>query len=373
MTASIEHCNKCILPGSYPGIVFNDEGICNYCLAYRPQQILGKGKLLEILTSKPKKGRYDCVVPISGGKDSTYILYYVVRELKLNPIAVIYNSVFANDIAIDNAKNACSLLGITLIEVKSPKSIRTNLLKESLLVSEKFGYFWHSCGNCEAILRTVSINTAREYGAPFVIWGSSAIESADSSNYKMYRDDGGPQDRVLNKIAYGLNYIMKHPKKLYKLPKVASQYWGYHQIKYYYYSILERLALKFPYRIAFRPFTVPPFSDKHCEFVHFYDYVDWDSITNIAILENELNWKHPVGQLSRWDCMLHCFTNYSYLKANDISWAGKNSCNLVRENKLDREEAMKKEDELRKSVRRECEELIHGIGLKKYEVPWPVK
>lgn len=75
-------CTKCILPDTFPGIHFNDDSVCNYCLEFRSvQKGIGKAKLLQLLSSHPKRGKYDCVVPISGGKDSTFILYYVVKEL----------------------------------------------------------------------------------------------------------------------------------------------------------------------------------------------------------------------------------------------------------------------------------------------------
>jgi len=212
----------------------------------------------------------------------------------------------------------------------------------------------------------MSINTAKTYGAPFIVWGSSALESGDDQTYDSYKNLGGAQDNILFKIKRKILFLLKNPEKISTIPRIIYSYVGYHSIKYYFYSIYQRLALGFPYRFAFRPHAIIPFENKTARFVHFFDYVDWNSIKNIELLKNELNWKHPVGQDARWDCKIHCLGNYAYLKMYTISGDGINACNFIRENKVNRESAMEKEIDLSKSVEHKCEELIRGIGLKNY-------
>ena len=370
----MKYCKKCILPETYPGISFNDEGICNFCLDYQPyHKYLGKEKLRDDLNSKERTGQYDCVVPISGGKDSSYILYYVVKELGLNPIAVTYDSGFQDEISKENARNACDILGVTLLVIKPPIKNQVKLLKESLLVSEKLGCFWYQCINCEAIIRTMSINTARAYGAPNVVWGSSALESVDKNQYQSYKSlgkgGGGILNYLVNPIIKRVNNLLKSPRKIKKLPNVIYEYIGYHVIKFNLLSISQRIALKFPYRFALRPHIVPPFTNENPKFVHFFDYITWDSIRNVKLLEGELDWRHPVEKDSRFDCKIHCLPNYQFYKSHGISHDGANLCNFIRENKLDREEAMKREQSFAKSIKSECKVLIESVGLKNYKLP----
>jgi len=370
----MKKCKKCILPESYPGISFNDEGICNFCLEYQPfHRYIGKDKLLEVLTSKAKTGQYDCVVPISGGKDSTYILYYIVKELGLNPIAVSYDSGFQVDISKENAKNACNILGVPLIIVKSPGNISSRLLKESLLASEKVGWFWHQCMNCEAIIRTVSINTAKTYKVPFVIWGSSALESVDNKNYENYKSLGKRRKVIPNTFLYYLTskfmVLLKNPKKANKIPGHIYSFMGYHVVKFNFLSILQRLRLNFPYRYSFKPHAIPPFSIKNPRFVHFFDYIPWDSIKNVKLLKDELNWKHPIENDSRFDCLIHCLVNYQFLKDHGISLDGANLCNFVRESVMDREDAMNREIHIVNSIEIGCKALINRFGIKNYRMP----
>ena len=82
-------CTKCILPDNYVGISFDDDGVCNFCNERKDHQYLGKEKLKEEINSiflKYPDRKYDCVVGLSGGRDSTYLLWYVVNEMNINPI-----------------------------------------------------------------------------------------------------------------------------------------------------------------------------------------------------------------------------------------------------------------------------------------------
>jgi hypothetical protein len=370
----VKYCSKCIMPEIYPGISFNKEGICNLCLDYRPHhEYLGKEKLIEVLNSAVKTGAYDCVVPISGGKDSTFILYYAVKELKLNPIAVSYDSGFQTEIAKENLRNACKILGVPLEVVTSPGDIQSKLLKESLLVSKSVGYLTDFCGNCEAILRMVSMNTARAHGVPFVLWGASALETLSNENYTEYRSPGTdttvPSFSFLRRLWLRFNVVLQNPRMLSRIPKKLYPYMGYYSIRYNMYSILQRYELNFSAQYALRPHTVPAFSETNPMFIHYFDYIPWDSIGSIKILERELNWKHPIDKVSRFDCLIHPLANYQYLKKYGISYDGINFCNYIRENRMSREEVATKEQEVIDSVERECKELSIRVGLKNYTMP----
>lgn len=125
------------MPYTFPGITFNDNGVCNFCqqkpLTYKKQ---GKDKLLKLMKSVKHKGKYDCVVPLSGGKDSTHILFYAKRKMDLKPIAVNYDSGFQSETARRNVRITCKALNIPL-HIKGPKaSIQEKIIREILLVSE---------------------------------------------------------------------------------------------------------------------------------------------------------------------------------------------------------------------------------------------
>ena len=236
MATVTRYCSKCILPDTYRDISFNSEGVCNYCVDYRPvDRNLGKEALLNLLRSRTKTGPYDCVVPLSGGKDSTFVLYYIVRELGLKPIAVNYDSGFQTQFARENVHNACRLLGVQLAAVTAPGDSQKQLLKQWIQLSGKLGGLYGLCGgNCEAILRFAAIDTARTRGAPFVIWGSSAIESGNYARYLNVGKQGPIAAAVarLKEAASRLRSLAKDLSKARKIPALAYSHIGYHAIMF---------------------------------------------------------------------------------------------------------------------------------------------
>lgn len=115
-------CSRCILNEDFPGIHFDSQGICNLCHNY--EQLNQKYALNRINTKKmenfikiiKKKGRgkeYDCIIGVSGGRDSTYCLY-LAQKWGLKPLAVHYDNNMNSKIAVENIKKACSILDIDL-------------------------------------------------------------------------------------------------------------------------------------------------------------------------------------------------------------------------------------------------------------------
>ena len=74
---NLKKCNKCILPETYPFIRFDEKGICNFCNAYEKQEFKGDAELLKVLDKhRSKDGQPDCLVGLSGGRDSSYGLHF---------------------------------------------------------------------------------------------------------------------------------------------------------------------------------------------------------------------------------------------------------------------------------------------------------
>jgi N-acetyl sugar amidotransferase len=137
-------CVRCVQDTTVPGISFNSKGECNFCQLHDkmvkiyPNGEEGK-KQLDLIFQKIKaqgKGKkYDVVVGISGGRDSTYLLYKVVKEWGLRPIAVHFNDGFDNPVAGENMLNAVHKLGVELRTITSDwregKDLKISFLKAS--------------------------------------------------------------------------------------------------------------------------------------------------------------------------------------------------------------------------------------------------
>lgn len=73
-------CSNCLLPETNPNISFDSEGICNYCHNHKKIEYLGEEKLKELLANYRGKGKpYDCVIGLSGGRDSSFTLLKMVK------------------------------------------------------------------------------------------------------------------------------------------------------------------------------------------------------------------------------------------------------------------------------------------------------
>ena len=113
MKDRLRRCTRCVLPETMPYIDFDEQGVCAYCRRHRPAPPHGLDKL-EALVAPHRRtdGRPDCVVGLSGGRDSTYGLHYIKTVLGLNPVAYTYDWGMVTPIARRNISRICGKLGI---------------------------------------------------------------------------------------------------------------------------------------------------------------------------------------------------------------------------------------------------------------------
>jgi len=130
----LKRCKKCILPETFPFIAFDEEGTCNYCNSYEKHDQKGKNALRKIAESHRRKdGRPECLMPFSGGRDSSFALHYVVKELGLKPIAYSYDWGMITDLARRNQARMCGKLGVEHILVSADiREKRSNIRKNVL-------------------------------------------------------------------------------------------------------------------------------------------------------------------------------------------------------------------------------------------------
>jgi N-acetyl sugar amidotransferase len=150
-------CTRCIMDTSVPGIAFDERGECSFCAIHDRLEALypvdGRGaarlaSILEVIRRRGRGRRYDAVVGVSGGRDSTYLLYLARKRWGLRPLAVHFNDGFDNPVAGENIKTAITRLGVDLRTITSDwresKDIRLAFLQAStpgLEVGTDLGYF----------------------------------------------------------------------------------------------------------------------------------------------------------------------------------------------------------------------------------------
>ena len=96
---SLQKCTKCGLPETYETIEFNDQGVCNICTQhdFKTTEIdwdARKQMFSDLIEEHRGKHEYDCIVPFSGGKDSTFTLYHLMKEYNIKPLVVQFDHGF---------------------------------------------------------------------------------------------------------------------------------------------------------------------------------------------------------------------------------------------------------------------------------------
>lgn len=140
-----QRCTRCISDSTCPGITFDNEGVCNFCHLHDkwakmyPNDERGQAiweKTLQKIKADGKGKKYDCVVGISGGRDSTYVLHLVVKKYGLRPLAVHFNDGFDNPVGGENMINITRKLGVELRTITSDwreaKDLKISFLKASV-------------------------------------------------------------------------------------------------------------------------------------------------------------------------------------------------------------------------------------------------
>jgi N-acetyl sugar amidotransferase len=171
----MEYCARCLYPANAkPTIIFDDQGVCSGCRYHESRGRINwdeRQKMLrEMLQMFKHQARqagnpYDCIIPVSGGKDSHYQVYLMKVVHGLNPLLVTYNHAFNTRLGIRNLNNLVSKLGCDLIRfTANPESVR----KLSRYMVKTVGDLtWHY----HAGIRTFPFQIAVKYKIPLIVWG----------------------------------------------------------------------------------------------------------------------------------------------------------------------------------------------------------
>jgi len=375
-------CERCIMPDSYPKVSIED-GICNLCRIHDQSPRfknapLGKDKLLEKLTSRASEN-YHCVVPLSGGKDSTYALFYVVKELGLKPLAVSADSGFVADSAMENIEKICEKLSVDLVVHKA--KFRRHIAKQALRIWRSRGEFFSPCPPCETNNRSVVINEAVKREIPFVVWGATDFEDDPATffdpDFLTFRQRFAGQADVSNmKLLKRMKHKLRGNGAYLALEVLKSDISATSKIKtllhlmlYFYYMIRNNLDVRVPegWR-RFLPLVHTSFEGKNVETIYLFDYIPYHPSEQMETLKKEVGWKATYGKEAKLDCELHSIPTYQALKKTGISSDGFTFAVLVRYGIMSREEAQEKEAILQETLREDCERIIAELGFDKADL-----
>jgi N-acetyl sugar amidotransferase len=178
-------CARCGLPETYETIEFDSAGICNICRQkeYRDSGIdwdARHAQLGELIERYRGKHEYDCIVPFSGGKDSTYTLWYLVTHFRVKPLVVQFNHGFMRPQLRENNERTFRRLGVDVISFTPNWKVVKRVMLEALI--RKGDFCWH----CHTGIFAYPMHVALKYDTPLIFWGEP---SSEYTSYYDYRDD----------------------------------------------------------------------------------------------------------------------------------------------------------------------------------------
>ena len=175
----MRYCARCCYPeNAQPSIIFDEQGVCSGCRVIESRPSIDwarrEGWLRQLLAEYKARARaaklpYDCIIPLSGGKDSHFQVYLMKVQYGMNPLLVTYNHLFNTKVGLRNLENLFRKFSCDLIRFSSnPDSVR----KIARYMLHKVGdVTWHY----HAGIMTFPIQIAVRYKIPLMIWGEEGF------------------------------------------------------------------------------------------------------------------------------------------------------------------------------------------------------
>jgi N-acetyl sugar amidotransferase len=256
----VQYCIRCCMPETQEGIQFDELGICQACQSSEQKihidWVEREKQLRKILDeAKARAGNnYDCILPISGGKDSTFQMHVLVNVYKMKPLAVTFSHNWFSEIGWYNLQNALEKFNVDHMMYTPNRDLVNRIAKRSL------GAIGDTCWHCHAGVGAFPLHVAAKFNIPLLVWGESIAESSGRASYK----------QPVHK--FDREYFTKVSAKL-KPSEMVCDY------------LSERDLF---------PFEVPSVEeiDKTGVFgIHLGDYIFWDDERQTEFVRDVYGWK----------------------------------------------------------------------------------
>lgn len=241
---------------------YQDDGmsICRICRSSEQKMHIDwaqRWKLLEELLQEyqQKSGEnYDCLVPISGGKDSMFQLHVLCKILKIKPLTVTFNQNWLSETGYYNLTNTIETFNVDHIQFTPNRSLVNRLARKSL------GMIGDACWHCHSGVGAFPISIAMKFGIPLIVYGESVAEVTQRGEYAKLSE------------CYGKDYYTKYSAK--KTPDEMVD---------------DTIS---PQDIHM--FQLPSdqeFEREKIRIIHLGDYIFWDDERQMEFLREEYGWR----------------------------------------------------------------------------------
>lgn len=341
----MKRCTKCLLPETHESISFDEQGVCSICrqVEFKDDQIdwnKRKQDLTELIESHRGKYDYDCIVPFSGGKDSVWTLYYLMKEYKIKPLVVRFDHGFLRPNLNENTINVLRNLGADFISFTPNWKVVQKLMLQSFL--EKGDFCWH----CHTGIFSYPMQIAIKFKVPLIFWGEP---SAEYTSYYSYDQPEEVDEKRFNRfVNLGITAL-----------DMAVRLGG---------DLDER---------DFKPYTYPSLKDLRAlnyRSVCLGSYIPWDVKKQSKIIMDELGWKGDRVEnvpeqynYEKIECHMQGVRDYiKYIKRGYTRPTALATID-IRHNRLTREEGMKMINDFEGKKPASLEIFLEMVGLTEAE------
>lgn len=308
-------CKNCVLPETFPGIQFDNTGVCNFCRDYEGMQKSVERKTeyrhrFETLLKEYKgKSTYDAIMCYSGGKDSTYTLYTLRNKYELNILAISFDNSFLPEQTFLNIHKVVEKLGVDHIFFKPRfdiiRKIFSNCVMNDLYSAKAMERASTICTSCMGIIKYSTLRMALEKNIPFVAYGWSPGQAPVTSSV-----------------------LKNNPQMVKKMQDM-------------FYTPLYRIAGN-----AIEPYFL---KDEHFNgsyhfpyYIHPLAFLDYNEEEVYRVISH-MEWKAPEDvDANSTNCLLNSFANVEHKKRFGFHPYAFELANLVREGYMERTVALER-------------------------------
>jgi len=339
----MRRCTKCVMPETWAGITFDENGVCSICREYEKEVEINwqeRERIFKEIVKRYKDyaksigNKYECIIGFSGGKDTTYTLFAVVQKYGLKPLVVTFDHGFPlspeaewNLMEIPK-KLDCDHLRFTL-----GNGLRNGLCRRGI---EVFGDF---CWHCHNGVGAFPARISKTFNIPLQIWGEPSARYQTYGAYK-YEDMEEQNKEHFEKVFQaGIKPETMIPPG-YELVDLFPMMWP---------------GEEFPLKA-----------------IYLGNYEPWDQLKHVEIITKELGWKHAEveGTYVDWDkvdCPYEPVRDWEKFLKRGFGRTTFQASKDIREGKLRRDQALKLVEELDGKRPKILDSFLKEIGISEEE------
>lgn len=256
---TLRYCTRCCMPETAEALEFDEMGICQPCRSSEQKMHINwierQQKLVKILDKykSVNEDHYDCMVPISGGKDSTFQLYVLTKIFNRKVLAVTYSHNWYSKTGRYNLMNAIKVFDVDHAMLTPRRKVINKLARKSLHM------IGDSCWHCHAGVGAFPLQAAVKFDVPLLIWGESVAENDGRATYE-------------NPIVFDRDYFTKISARFYAEEMVDDD--------------INKLDIN-PYILPSRE----AIEGKSIVGIHLGDYMFWDDERQMEFVRDHFGWR----------------------------------------------------------------------------------